>query len=207
MNIQASALLVTGGDGPSWQAIQQRMGEFSFICAADSGLDVLRSWGIRPDLVVGDMDSIADPSVLAEYPDVLPFPRDKDDTDTEIGIRELRSRGFGRVVLAGGGGGRLDHLLAVRALLERPDGPDEWLTRMERVVRLEEPARFSVTPGATVSVFPLAGGASGMKSSGLKWPLGGLWWDQGHFGVSNVAVADHITIDPGDRPIFVILPL
>lgn len=207
MNIQSSALLVTGGDAPSWQAMKHRMGEFSFICAADSGLDVLRSWGIRPDLVVGDMDSIADPSVLAEYPDVLPFPRDKDDTDTEIGVRQLRSRGLGRVVLAGGGGGRLDHLLAVRALLERPDGPDEWLTRMERVVRLQEPARFSVAPGSTVSVFPLAGGASGMKSSGLKWPLDGLWWDPGHFGVSNVAVADHIAIDPGDRPIFVILPL
>lgn len=183
------------------------MTEFSFVCAADSGLDVLRSWGVKPDLVVGDMDSIADPSVLAEYPDVMPFPRDKDDTDTEIGIRALRSRGFGRIVIAGGGGGRLDHLLAVRALLERPDGPDEWLTRSERVVRLEDPTTFNVNAGSTISVFPLAGGASGMKSSGLKWPLDGLWWDQGHFGVSNIAVADRIAIDPGERPIFVILPL
>jgi thiamine pyrophosphokinase len=187
--------------------MKKRMAEFSFVCAADSGLDVLRSWGVRPNLVVGDMDSIADPSVLADYPDVMPFPRDKDDTDTEIGIRELRSRGFGRVVLAGGGGGRLDHLLAVRALLERPNGPDEWLTRFERVIRLEEPAQFVVAAGATISVFPLAGGASGMKSSGLKWPLDGLRWDQGHFGVSNVAISDRIAIDPGDRPVFVILPL
>lgn len=198
---------MTGGEAPPWQAMQRRMAEFSFVCAADSGLDVLRSWGVKPDLVVGDMDSLADPIVLAEYPDVLSFPRDKDDTDTEIGIRELRSRGFGRIVLAGGGGGRLDHLLAVRCLLERPDGPDEWLTRSERIVRLEEPARFDVACGATVSVFPLAGGASGMRSSGLKWPLDGLWWDQGHFGVSNVAVAEHIAIDPGERPVFVILPL
>jgi thiamine pyrophosphokinase len=202
-----TALLVIGGDAPPFSAIEGRLPEFSFICAADSGLDALRSWGLRPDLVVGDMDSVSDPSILADYPDVLTFPRDKDELDTEIGLRELRSRGFGRIVMAGGGGGRLDHLLALRSLLERPSGPDEWICRSERVVRIDEPARFSVSPGSIVSVFPLAAGASGMHSEGLKWPLDGLSWDASRFGVSNVAAKGEILIDPGQRPVFAILPL
>jgi len=198
---------VTGGEPPPFEAIQHRLPEFSFICAADSGLDVMRSWGLKPDLVVGDMDSISDPDILKQYPEVLAFSRDKDDTDTEIGLRELRERGYGWIVMAGGGGGRLDHLLALRALLERPGGPDEWLCSGERIVRLVEPRQFQVIPGATISVFPLAGGAAGMHSEGLKWPLDGLTWDQSHFGVSNVATAGNLFIDPGERPLFIVMPL
>lgn len=207
MNHGLRALLVIGGDAPPFKAVQDRLHEFSFICAADSGLDTLREWNITPDLVVGDMDSVSDPSLLEEYAEVKILPVDKDETDTEIGLMELRHRGYETIVMAGGGGGRLDHLLALRALLERPSGPDEWLCSSARVVRLQEPRRFRVGLGATVSVFPLSGGASGMRSQGLQWPLLGLSWDQSHFGISNMATEDEVFIDPGHRPVFVVLPL
>ena len=206
MKAGQSALLVIGGEAPPSAAVLARMGEFAFVCAADSGLDTLRAWGITPDLVVGDMDSIADPAVLSGYAEVLRFPRDKDDLDTEIGLRELRARGYRHIVMAGGGGGRLDHLLALRALLERPDGPDEWLSTAERVARIRVPTRFPVAVGTTVSVFPLSGGASGMHSEGLRWPLDGLSWNAGQFGVSNVAMKPEFLVDPGKRPVFVVMP-
>lgn len=202
-----TALLVTGGDKPEFELIQHRLEECSFICAADSGLDVLVSWGVEPNLVVGDMDSISDPALLDRYPEIIRHPADKDDTDTEIGIRELRARGYQRILLIGGGGGRLDHLLAIRALFELPWGQDEWLTHRERVVRISVPTSFTVPEGSTVSVFPLSNGASGMASKGLKWPLDGLCWGPGEFGVSNRAVASGITISPGANPILVVLPL
>jgi thiamine pyrophosphokinase len=200
-----TALLVTGGDAPAFSVLRSRMVSFAFICAADSGLDTLRGWGVRPDLVVGDFDSLADPAVLDEYAQVIGHPRDKDDTDTELGLTELRARGFGQVVVAGGGGGRLDHSLAIRALFEREDGPDEWYTAFERCVRIRRETSFDTEPGAIVSVFPLSGGSRGMDSSGLKWPLSGLAWDAGHFGISNVALGRSLTIRPGDQPLLVIL--
>lgn len=202
-----TALLVTGGDAPGLDLIKHRLKDCSFICAADSGLDVLISWGIEPDLVVGDMDSVSDPAILDRYPGTLRYPADKDDTDTEIGIRELRARGFHQILLIGGGGGRLDHLLAIRALFEKPWGQDEWLTHRERVVRIAVPTSFRVPKGCTVSVFPLSTGASGMASTGLKWPLEGLCWDPGEFGVSNRAVDAEVTISPGAHPVLVVLPL
>jgi thiamine pyrophosphokinase len=202
-----TALLVTGGDAPGFDLIQHRLEGCSFICAADSGLDILISWGIEPDLVVGDMDSISDPAILDRYPGTIRHPADKDDTDTEIGIHELRNRGFQRILLIGGGGGRLDHLLAIRALFEKPWGQDEWLTHRERVVRISEPTGFTVPLGATVSVFPLSTGSSGMTSTGLKWPLDGLCWGPGEFGVSNRAVMPEVSISPGANPVLVVLPL
>jgi thiamine pyrophosphokinase len=132
---------------PDWSLIKHRLEGCSFICAADSGLDVLISWGLEPDLVVGDMDSISDPAILDRYPGTMRYPADKDDTDTEIGIHELRARGYQRILLIGGGGGRLDHLLAIRALFEKPWGQDEWLTHRERVVRISEATRFVVPVG------------------------------------------------------------
>jgi thiamine pyrophosphokinase len=202
-----TALLVIGGERPPFAALSPRLREVSYICAADSGLDALRAWGLKADLVVGDMDSVADPSVLSEYPEVLSFSREKDDTDTELGLAELRRRGFDRILMAGGGGGRLDHLLALRALLERPSGPDEWLCSGERVVRVAERTAFSVAPGSTVSVFPLGRGASGMHSEGLRWPLDGLSWDEGRFGISNIADSGAFLVDPGPGRIFLVLPL
>jgi len=202
-----SALLVTGGLAPPASVIKNRLPEFLFCCAADSGLDTMRLWNIRPQLVVGDMDSLVDTGVLSDYAEVERHPVHKDLTDTELGLKALRDRGYERIVVAGGGGGRIDHLLAIFALFNRKEGPDEWLTNNERLVRISDTASFGVSPGDTISVFPLSGGGLGMKSSGLEWPLNGLDWNSSDFGVSNIAVDSCITIDPGKFPLIIILPL
>lgn len=205
--MSGAALLVIGGEGPPFEFISPRLGRFGYVCAADSGLDLARSWGIEPDLVVGDMDSVADPSSLSTCKETIVFPRDKDDTDTELGLSILRARGYGPIAVAGGGGGRLDHLLAIRATLERPDGPDEWYSGSGYLVRISAAAEFAVRPGAVVSVFPLSTGASGMASSGLTWPLDGLRWDAGRFGISNVAPSGRFSVTPGAVPLLVVMSL
>jgi len=112
------ALLVIGGAGPAPGVLAAMAREAQRIVAADSGLDLCLTAGIVPDLVVGDMDSLSDPRLLDAYPPerVLRFPTDKDETDTEIGMRLLRERGYQSISIAGGGGGRLDHLMAIMGL-------------------------------------------------------------------------------------------
>jgi thiamine pyrophosphokinase len=208
------ALLVTGGDPPPLSRLERRMAGFGLICAADSGLDTLLAWAVEPGIIVGDMDSVSDPEAARRYPGalVLAYPRDKDETDTEIGLRELALRGADRIVLAGGGGGRLDHLLAIRAIFERRDGrprPREWHTAREAVylVREGEPLELEARAGSTVSVFPLAAGAELMSSEGLKWPLDGLRWGPGDCGVSNVAAAGRFRVAAGGGELLVVLGL
>ncbi|HTX73250.1 MAG TPA: thiamine diphosphokinase [Rectinemataceae bacterium] len=202
------ALLVSGGDAPPRQRLESRMGEFELICAADSGLDVLRSWGIAPDIIVGDMDSISDPRVLDEYSSSLVYraDRDKDETDTELGLGLLQARGATEIVLAGGGGGRLDHLLAIRSLLSRALRPQEWHTRHEVAYVLESGRElaFACPIGETVSVFPLGPQASAMGSRGLRWALDGLSWGLGDFGVSNRTVETEVRIRAGIGDLLVV---
>jgi thiamine pyrophosphokinase len=182
---------------------------YSLICAADSGLETAAAWGLVPDLIVGDMDSLADSGMLASYPhaEILRYPVRKDETDTELAIIEVRKRTECGIVLAGGGGGRLDHLLAIRSIFERDLRPEAWYTSGDEVFLVREGREFrrEAGPGERVSVFPLACGAREMWSEGLRWPLGGLVWGAGDFGISNECVDRSFAVRAGRGELLVIL--
>jgi thiamine pyrophosphokinase len=199
-------LLFIGGEGPSVEALRACALEADMTVAADSGLDRALAAGISPDLVVGDMDSLSDAALLRGFPpeSVLAFPRDKDETDTEIGLRILRERGCGAITLAGGGGGRIDHLLGIALLFERDPPPVRWLTDKEDIRLVDGEAAFSGWKGATVSVFPLGERAADMHSEGLQWPLDGLTFLRGFGGISNRATADRVRITVGSGRLLVI---
>jgi thiamine pyrophosphokinase len=208
------ALLVTGGETPPRRRLESRFGNFSLVCAADSGLDTLVDWGLAPDIIVGDMDSVSNPALVERFPlaELFLEPRDKDETDTELGLSALAARGADRIVLAGGGGGRIDHLLAIRGIFERHGPgrrPCEWHTAKEALFLVEAGRSLDVdaAAGSTLSVFPLADGAEGMSSSGLKWPLDGLRWGRGDCGVSNVAGEGRFRVSAGRGDLLVVLLL
>jgi thiamine pyrophosphokinase len=204
------ALLVCGGEAPPLSRLEPMLPRFALVCAADSGLDALIAWGLRPDLIVGDMDSVSDPASIAGFPGarIVRAPRDKDLTDTEMGLEALAAAGADRIVLAGGGGGRLDHLLAIRSIFERRKlRPVEWHTAREAVYLVREGERLAIEAGrgALVSVFPLATGSSGMGSSGLRWPLDGLSWGPGDCGVSNEAPDGAFAVSAGSGDLLVVV--
>jgi thiamine pyrophosphokinase len=166
------------------------------IIAADSGYDLSRSAGVEPDLLVGDMDSIADLEGALERlrGRVERFDRHKDETDTEIGLRLLYERGVRDITIVGGGGGRLDHLLGIVALFEREIRPKRWITRGESVVHIEREETFDNMKGVLCSFFPVGPETATMRTAGLRWPLDGIAWKHGDAGVSNYGVEDQVTV-------------
>ena len=184
--MSVTGLLLTGGHGPGRSDLEPFLGEVGPIVAADSGFDLALALGLRPELIVGDMDS-----VHARLPQerVRRFPRDKEFTDTELGLQALKDLGCDRVVIAGGGGGRLDHLLFIVALFERETVPLCWITAHEHVEAIRGTAAYRGWVGQTVSFLPLSEGAAIERSEGLRWPLDGLRWKPGEGGVSNVITA------------------
>jgi thiamine pyrophosphokinase len=201
-----SGLLVIGGTGPSPARLKECARGAGFIVAADSGLDSCVAAGVVPDLVVGDMDSLSDAALLSGFSAdrVLLFPRDKDETDTEIGLRILHERGWGHVTIAGGAGGRIDHLLGVAGLFERKAPPVRWITGSEDLLLVSGEVEFLGWAGSTVSVFPVGDRASELHSEGLKWPLDGLELRRGFCGISNVAETDRVLIRVGFGKLLVV---
>jgi thiamine pyrophosphokinase len=189
-------LLLLGGEGPSRDLLEPILPAITFSVAADSGFDLARRLNIVPDLLVGDFDSLEPSPELRDFPEqrMRRYPSDKDETDAELGLQALWDRGFQRVVVAGGGGGRMDHLLGLVALFERDKAPTLWYTSKEIIQIVEGNQIISDCRGQTVSFFPLGGDVSGMSSKGLKWPLDGLEWRRGDMGVSNLICEDRCEV-------------
>ncbi len=192
-------LLLVGGEGPQRETLTPFLADVEHVVAADSGFDLCLELDIDADFVVGDMDSVQNRLALNRVPRdrVCEYSHDKDETDTEIGLQLLRQMGCTQVILAGGGGGRLDHLLAICALFERDLAPDIWLTRREHVQVIRGAADFCGWRGQTISFFPIGPAVQGVRSEGLKWSLNEVEFRRGYPGISNVVTADRLKVAVG----------
>lgn len=96
------------GAGEYFGAIP-KLGEDDFVLAADGGLRYLKENGIKPDVILGDFDSLGS---VPEGENIIKLPTHKDDTDTGAAIKLGLERGYTVFHIYGGTGGRLDHTLA-----------------------------------------------------------------------------------------------
>ena len=143
-----------------------------YVIAADRGYDSLMAFGVQPDLVVGDFDSLGH---TPSHPNVIQLPAEKDDTDMIFALRKGLELGYRRFVLLGGVGGRVEHTYANLQLLD-------WLTTQgaQGFLAGEKTAATALRNGELVfpqsmsgylSVFCNSGSAEGVTLENLKFPL------------------------------------
>ena len=150
------------------------------VIAADGGLRHLLPLGHRPDALIGDLDSLPAGVVAEEAAGrVIRHPRDKDETDLELALLYAVAQYPGHeVLILGGFGGRLDHMLANILVLAHPrllgqpirfvdDRESAWL------LAADPPGETTIhgAPGDIVSLLPLGGPAHVLATTGLRWPL------------------------------------
>jgi len=204
-------IAVIGGECPDAETLRKIARAADVLVAADSGLVACENAGLVPDWIVGDMDSLDDERRLEKYPAdrILRSPVAKDFTDTELALNLLKEQGCGEVWLAGGGGGRIDHLLAIRSIFERDNPPEHWFPGGVEIRCLMEGGIFRATlaVGSIVSVFPLGDAPWQAESSSLKWQLDGIGWDRGSAYISNIAVSPEVEIRAARGRFMVITPV
>jgi thiamine pyrophosphokinase len=178
--VGVKAIVVAGGNAAPEDAVQLTGAEM--VVAADSGAEWLESCALLPDLVIGDMDSI-DPVLLERLASsgvqVERHPEEKDASDLELAVSYAMAAGASEVVILGGlRGERLDHELANLLLLvdRRWDGVDVRIVRggtTVRVLRGASRCELGGVAGDLVSLLPLDGDATGVRTDGLRYPLVG----------------------------------
>ncbi|HEX9467567.1 MAG TPA: thiamine diphosphokinase [Acidimicrobiia bacterium] len=199
------AWIFSGGDPPSPSAIAG-LPVPDMIVAADSGVEHALALGCSVDVVVGDLDS-ADPAALdaavAAGAILERHPVAKEATDLELAFVTARVHGCGQVVVIGGHGGRLDHLLGNALLLASPDFADLQVeARMGEadVVVVHDAAELHGRVGDVCSLVPVGGPAAGVRTRGLRFPLHGEVLHPGSTrGVSNELLEPvaHVALEHG----------
>lgn len=214
------AVVVTGGGSLSGRAAEAvaALPQRVVIVAADGGLDDAVAAGIEPTHLVGDLDSISAAGRMWAYAHGLEIdehPTAKDQTDTELALTaatSLGGDGLDGLLVVGGVGERLDHLLgvllalggrstasvgSVRAII----GDTEFV-----VVRPHHRCELDLEAGRTFSVLALHGPCRGVHVSGAQWQLddADLASTEAR-GLSNVA-AGTVTVAVGDGVITVVVP-
>lgn len=173
------------------------------ILCADGGALNAQKFGLKPQTIIGDFDSLGAEQVeelRSAGAEICRFPLEKDETDLELALRWAVDKGARAIVVLGALGGRFDQTLANLHLLALPSLQDIHIELVdgEEHIRLLRPGRHSIEGrrGDTISLMPLGGRADGISTSGLKYPLRDESLEFGPArGISNVMLRDSASLD------------
>ena len=175
-----------------------------FLIAADRGMECCMRLNLQPNIVVGDFDSIS----TGAYHNMLWYLKKyeipcqtlavrKNETDTEAALHiALEQRKSGDIILLGGTGFRIDHMLANIAILGQgaklgrkiylQDSHNRVSMLFESVV-LKKNQLF----GNYISLLPYAGIVTHVTLDGFSFPLTDVTLDKfSSLGISNVLIEE-----------------
>ena len=153
--------------------------DFEWVIGVDGGLSILKALNIVPSQLVGDFDSV---NGLDEYLKLWPdaicdrFPSEKDETDAELAIDQMLKKNVDEVVIIGGFGGRLDHLMGNIFLLDRIKHTKAYMIDdLNCLEMIKGPHERTVERdslfGRYISLVPLDAHIEGINLKGFKYPL------------------------------------
>ncbi|HKI54043.1 MAG TPA: thiamine diphosphokinase [Anaerolineales bacterium] len=194
-------VIFANGELPDINKVHAILRDGDYIICADGGTRHASALGLRPDLVIGDMDSTDSEILQKLQSDDVPielFPQDKNETDLELAIQHAVGRKPQEVLIVAALGGRLDQTLANITLLsdlqlstfnvKLDDGVDEIFFCRNQV-------EVHGRSGDVVSLIPWQGASSGVQTENLKWALNSeILFPEKTRGISNEMIADVASI-------------
>ncbi len=190
-----TALLICNGEPPPRHIARTLVLRAGLVVAADGGANLARRYGISPDVIIGDLDSVTE-STRKHFKNtrIIRVAR-QDNTDLEKALDYLVERGCPLATIIGATGKRLDFTLGNLSVI--------WnYTRRIRLAFVGDgwtavPVGRTLTVaakiGTTVSLIPF-GACSGVTLRGLQYPLTQATLKVGTIGVSNVVRRSPFTV-------------
>ena len=201
--VHSSTILTLLGGGPKEVSCVKRvLKRFPVIVAADGGADFCVEFGLSPEAVIGDMDSISARAAAQLAPGIQHRIAEQDSTDFEKCLRNIDAPA---IVAMGFSGGRLDHELSCCAALTRfPDQRCVLLGREDLCFLAPSSFTIDLPRGTRFSLFPMAPVTG--QSRGLKYPIDGIEMEPtGRTGTSN-EVKGRVDLTFSSRHMLVLLP-
>ena len=176
------AVVAVGGVLTDSPLVRARVADAALRIGADGGTAHLLTLGLRPDVVIGDLDSLAKATLEALRRggvEVAPHPALSRLSDGQVSLELAVARGATEIVVLGASGGeRLDHSWALALALLGPALRAVSVTLVDgwsECVGLHEAGRHAVTfhgvTGDYVSLVAVSAQLRGVTTQGLRWSL------------------------------------
>jgi thiamine pyrophosphokinase len=206
-----AAVFLNGAPDPP-DLLRRVAGRADLVVAADGGARYALDAGVIPDLVVGDMDSLGEAAARAaeERGALLErHPIRKDKMDGHLAVLSVRERGATAADLLCAAGGRYSALFAVPHILlaaERMGLQSKVVSDHVRMFVIEAGSRtLQGSPHDSVSIFPLAGPATGVTLEGMEYPLQNATLEPGDtIGFHNELTSNEARISVGKGALLVV---
>lgn len=189
-----------------------------FIICADGGYSFARLEGLRPNVVIGDFDSIDFSRIETDLRNegtgsgcvVVRVAAEKDDTDTMICLKYGMDKGFSEFFILGGLGGRLDHTIAnLQTMSHAIDHQGTiWFLDGKNKATLRNPGKVTIQKleGFKISLFAFGDSCNGVSIQGVKYPLENCMLSHSFpLGVSNEFVEGNAEISHTAGKLLIIL--
>ncbi len=204
-------IIFANGELPNLHKARALIRKDDTIICADGGIRHALALDLRPDLMIGDMDSAQKEDfqgLQKSGVSIELFPHDKNETDLELAIQRAIGLNPTQLIVVGGLGGRLDQTLANLSLLTDPklsafdvrldDGVEEVLVCRDQV-------QVQGKHGDIVSLIPWGGAVTEVQTTNLKWHLHKetLYPDRTR-GVSNEMLGESASVSIGSGLLLVV---
>lgn len=204
------ALVICNGEMPSRNLIAPFLRSKPYVVCADGGANKARPFGIVPQMIIGDLDSIT--RKTRQYYASVPVIHDtnQNNTDLEKALDHVLKQGYTSATVIGATGERPDHTLANFSILLKYHRRLSLTYFDERctVQAVRGSVRFRSVKGQPVSLVPM-GRCSGITTTGLHYPLRNEALEPGvREGSSNEATGTAVTVQVkrGALLLFIIHP-
>lgn len=194
--MKRSALIIANGDPPKKQLLLSLAQNSELLVCADGGANIALKNGLKPDAIVGDMDSIhAEAFVKFRRIEVVE-DHDDESTDLEKAIRWVINKKYDTIVIACATGRRLDHTSGNLGVLVKfySDASITMVDDHGELSYVGKEVKFEAERGQIVSLIPISR-CEGIRTSGLEYALEDETLELGvREGTSNIVVSSPVTI-------------
>jgi thiamine pyrophosphokinase len=206
------AAIFLNGSPDSRDLIQHALERADLVVAADGGARYALEAGVVPNLVVGDMDSLGEDLLRRIEKRGTPLERHpvrKDQMDGHLAVLAARERGATAPDQLCVAGGKLGALFAVPHILLAAERIGLRCTVVSDRVRMfvieADCKALQGSPRDSVSVFPLAGPATGVTLENMEYPLKNATLEPGDtIGFHNELVGHEARISVGEGALLVV---
>ena len=116
----ARTIIFANGELPNIEKARALVQTDDYIICADGGTRHALALGLKPNLIVGDLDSVTDVELKIASAKIVQYPRNKNETDLELALNHALVKKTSSILIIGALGGRLDQTLGNISLLSDP---------------------------------------------------------------------------------------